>query len=678
MAYAGFLAFPQRLRITPARMTGLEITLLYLVAAVLGVAAFRAVGMPPMLGYLAVGVVIGPNALALAGDTSGMRHLAEFGVVFLMFSIGLEFSLGQLKAMRALVFGLGAAQLAGTMALALIGSVAFAWLMPKLWSQPIGAGIAIGGALAMSSTAIVVKLLAERIELDSPHGRHIIGVLLFQDLAVVPLLILLPALASHSPDLPRQLGFALIKAVLVLAVILLAGGRLLRPWLRIVVRRKSDELFMLNLLLITLGLAWITELAGLSLALGAFLAGMLIAETEFKAQVEADIRPFRDVLLGLFFITIGMLLDWRLVLAQWWLVLLLALVPPMLKAALLFGVERLRKTPPGLSLRVALWLAPAGEFGIVLINIAANGRLIPPEIVNPVLAAMVISMLYTPLLGQYIERIVLKVSSADWMLASLQLTNIARSTIQAQNHVIICGFGRCGQNLARLLDGEHIAYVALDLDPDRVAQTKAAGQNVVYGDAARLATLQAAGLARASAVVITYTETHSALRILELLREHAPNVPVVVRTLDDGPIESLREAGAAEVVPEILEGSLMLASHTLALVGVPLPRVLKRVRHARAARYSLLRDWFHGSDDASLEEAEQVRLHTITLPEGAFAVGRAVRTVHSEGARITQVRRANGRVVKATGALTLHAGDTVVLSGLPEALARAEEMLLHR
>jgi len=658
-------------------MTGLELTLLYLVAAVIGVALFRALSMPPMLGYLAVGVVIGPNALALAGETGGLQHLAEFGVVFLMFSIGLEFSLGQLKAMRSLVFGLGAAQVASAMALTLAASIALALLLPQFWSQPLGAGVAIGGAFAMSSTAIVVKLLAERIELDSEHGRHIIGVLLFQDLAVVPLLILIPALASHSGELPRLLLFAAIKAVLVLAIILLAGGRVLQPWLRIVVKRKSDELFMLNLLLLTLGLAWITELAGLSLALGAFLAGMLIAETPYKAQVEADIRPFRDVLLGLFFITIGMLLDWRLVLAQWWLVLLLALLPPLAKAALVFGIERLRKTPPGLSLRVGLWLAPAGEFGIVLLNIAAGNKLLPPEVLNPVLAAMVISMLYTPLLGQYIDRIVLKISSADWMLASLQITNIARSTLKAQNHVIICGFGRCGQNLARLLDTENIPHIALDLDPDRVAQTQAAGQNVVYGDSTRLATLQAAGLQRASAVVITYVETQSALRILHLMREHAPHVPVVVRTLDDAPLEELRQAGAAEVVPEILEGSLMLASHTLALVGVPLPRVLKRVRHARAARYGLLRDWFHGSDDASLDDAEQPRLLSVTLTPEAAAVGRTLRAVSRDGVRVTQVRRSDGRVVKPAPTLQLHAGDTVVLSGLPDALALAEEALLR-
>lgn len=673
----GELEASPRIVLPPLRMTGLEITLLYLVAAVVGVALFRAFAMPPMLGYLAVGVVIGPNALALAGQASTIQHLAEFGVVFLMFSIGLEFSLGQLKAMRSLVFGLGAAQVVATIALVVCASVAFAAMLPRLWPQPIAAGIAIGGALAMSSTAIVVKLLAERIELDSEHGRHIIGVLLFQDLAVVPLLTVIPALASHDDDLPRLLTFALVKAVLVLAIILLAGGRLLRPWLRVVVRRKSDELFMLNLLLLTLGLAWITQLAGLSLALGAFLAGMLIAETEYKAQVEADIRPFRDVLLGLFFITIGMLLDWRLVLGQWWLVLLLALLPPLLKAALVFGIERLRRTPPGASLRVALWLAPAGEFGIVLLTLAASRRLIPPEVVNPVLAAMVISMLYTPLLGQYVDRIVLKIASSEWMLASLQLTNIARSTIKVQNHVIICGFGRCGQNLGRLLEAEHIPYIALDLDPDRVAQAKAAGQNVVYGDSTRLATLQAAGLQRASALVVTYTETPSALRILGLMRQHAPRVPVVVRTLDDGPLEALRQAGAAEVVPEILEGSLMLASHTLALVGVPLPRVLKRVRHARAARYGLLRDWFHGSDDVSLEEAEQPRLESVTLGAEAAAVGQPLSTVSRDGARITQVRRADGRVLKPTPTLRLQEGDTVVLSGLPDALAIAEEALLR-
>ena len=661
-------------------MTGLELVLMYLIAAVLGVVVFRLLQLPALLGYLAVGVLIGPNALGLAAgrDQSAAQHLAEFGVVFLMFSIGLEFSLSKIRAMRSLVFGLGAAQVGGALLLALAASAALGVLAPQRWPHPLSDGVLLGGVLAMSSTAIVVKLLSDRLELETGHGRHIIGVLLFQDLAVVPLLVLIPALASPPAELAMTLGWAALKAAAMLALILLAGGRLLRPWLRLVARRKSDELFMLNLLLLTLGLAWLTEHAGLSLALGAFLAGMLIAETEFRHQVESDIRPFRDVLLGLFFITIGMLLDWRLVLAQWWLVLLLAAVPLLLKTALVFGVQRLRGTPPGLALRSALWLAPAGEFGIVLLNLAAARHLLPPEVLSPVLAAVVLSMLGAPFLAQHIDAIVLKLIASEWMSASLQLTDIARRTIRTQRHVVICGFGRCGQNLARLLHEEGVAYIALDLDPDRVAQASSSGWNVVFGDATRLSSLQAAGLSRASALALTYVNKPSALHVLGLVHEHAPTLPVVVRTRDDGALDELRAAGAAEVVPEVLEGALMLASQTMAVVGVPLPKVVARLRAVRAERYGLLRDYFHGFDDAALDAAQrtQARLRSLTLPGGARAVGLRVDALALHGARLVQLRRADGRVLEPDAALELAAGDTLVLAGSVETLALAEDALL--
>ncbi len=661
-------------------MHGLQVTLLLLVAAVAGVVVFRLLQLPAMLGYLAAGALIGPNALgiALSQDPATAQHLAEFGVVFLMFTIGLEFSLAKIRAMRKLVFGLGAAQVGAVMLAVLALSLLAGWLVPGRWARPVAFGVAAGGILAMSSTAIVMKLLSDRLELESEHGRHILGVLLFQDLAVVPLLVLIPALATPGASLGRTLSLAALKAVVVLAVILFAGGRLLRPWLRLVVRRRSDELFMLNMLLITLGLAWLTELAGLSLTLGAFLAGMLIAETEFRHQVEADIRPFRDVLLGLFFITIGMLLDWRYVLQSWWLVLALAVGVLLLKVLLVVGIEMLRSTPPGVALRTALWLGPAGEFGIVLLNLAAAYQLLPPQLLSPLLAALVLSMLAAPFLAQHIDALVLKLVASEWMRASLQLTDIARKTIRTQNHVLICGFGRSGQNLARLLQDEGVIYVALDLDPERVARSAAGGRNVVYGDATRLHSLQAAGLARASCVVISYVDKRSALRVLDLVHRHAPRVPVLVRTHDDASLDELRAAGAAEVVPEVLEGSLMLASQTLAVVGVPLPRVVARLRDARAERYGLLRDFFHGFDDpaGSLEQAEQPRLRTVTLPAGARAVGQILQQLDLHGALALQVRRADGRVLQPDGQLVLGEGDAVVLSGSQQQLALAEDVLL--
>ena len=280
-------------------MTSLELTLLYLLAAVLGVVACRSLKLPPMLGYLAVGVVIGPNALALAQNSEGIKHLGEFGVVFLMFVIGLEFNLPKLRAMRRHVFGLGLLQVALTMVIATMGSLLFAVLAPTIWTMGWQTALALSGAMAMSSTAIVVKLMAERLEMESEHGKRVMGVLLFQDLAVVPLLVLIPALGSSPEKLFSALALAGVKAVLLITVLLVGGQRVMRWWLTLVARRKSEELFVLNLLMITLGLAWLTELAGLSLALGAFIAGMLISETEYKQQVETDIRPFHDVLLGL-------------------------------------------------------------------------------------------------------------------------------------------------------------------------------------------------------------------------------------------------------------------------------------------------------------------------------------------------------------------------------------------
>jgi CPA2 family monovalent cation:H+ antiporter-2 len=659
-------------------MTSLELTLLYLLAAVLGVVACRSLRLPPMLGYLAVGVVIGPNALALAQDSDSVRHLGEFGVVFLMFVIGLEFNLSKLRAMRSHVFGLGLSQVMLTIAIGMAGSLLLGLLAPNFWRMSWQTSLALSGALAMSSTAIVVKMMSDRLELESEHGQRVMGVLLFQDLAVVPLLVLIPALGSEPEVLVREIGFALLKAAVLIALLLVGGQRLMRWWLTLVARRKSEELFVLNMLLITLGLAWLTELAGLSLALGAFIAGMLISETEYKHQVEADIRPFHDVLLGLFFITVGMLLDWRPVAERWPLVLLLVTVPVLFKLALVTVLAKAFKATAGVSLRTGLYLAQAGEFGFVLLTLAQQERLVPPAMMNPILASMVISMLATPFIIQWSDKIVLKLVASEWMLQSLQMTTIARRSINQNHHVIICGYGRCGQNLARMLEGEHIPYIALDLDPDRVRQAAAAGDSVVFGDAARLQALIAAGLGRASAVVITYLDVPGALKVLSTARSHAPNVPVIVRTKDDHDLDKLQAAGATEVVPETLESSLMLASHALALVGVPMRRVLRIVQQQRDARYNLLRGYFHGADDSTMAERDQERLSTITLPGEAGALGRALSQLRlaGEGVRVVSLRRRNGNIVDPASDPSLQDGDTLVLSGRPEPLAMAEEILL--
>jgi CPA2 family monovalent cation:H+ antiporter-2 len=373
-----------------------------------------------------------------------------------------------------------------------------------------------------------------------------------------------------------------------------------------------------------------------------------------------------------------MLLDWRLVLERWPLVLLLLVVPTLFKAALVAAIARLLGSTAGVSLRTGLYLAQAGEFGFVLLTLAQKNSLVPPELLNPILAGMVLSMLITPFIVMNTNRIVMKLVSSEWLQQSLQMTSIARKSINANQHVIICGYGRCGQNMARMLETEGIPYMALDLDPDRVRQAAAAGHSVVFGDAARLQALMAAGLARASAVVITYLDTAGALKVLANTRSHAPQVPVIVRTQDDQNLEKLQAAGATEVVPEAIEGSLMLASHALALVGVPMRRVIRIVQEQRDARYNLLKGFFHGADDNSVDELDNERLTTLTLPAGFRAQGRPLEEFHLEllGVRLVSLRRGDGKQVVIDAAVCLLPGDILVLSGKATELASAEQKLL--
>jgi CPA2 family monovalent cation:H+ antiporter-2 len=659
-------------------MNALDLTLLYLLAAVLGVVLCRVMQLPPVLGYLGVGVVIGPNALALAQNSEQVRDVAEFGVVFLMFVIGLEFSLTRLRTMGRHVFGLGLTQVATTLGMVTITSVAFGTLAPQWWGMPWQTALAFGCVAAMSSTALVMKMTAERGELETEHGKRVVGILLFQDLAVVPLLVLIPALGSPPEAMVQALGFAVLKAAVLLLVLLTGGQRVLRWWLALVANRRSHELFVLNLLLITLGLAWLTEHAGLSLALGAFVAGMLISETEFKHQVETDIKPFHDVLLGLFFITIGMLLDWRIVWQQWLLFLLLLLLPMALKFGLISGLSRAFGAAPGVSVRVGLYLAQAGEFGLVLLTLASSQGLVPPTLFNPLLAAMVVSMLLTPFLIQYSDGLVIRLVGSDWLLQSVQMTTIAKQAMGAQKHVLICGYGRSGQNLARLLQSQDIPYLALDLDPDRVRHAASGGDAVVFGDATRLQALMAAGLARASAVVVTYPDRTTALKVLAHTQSHAPTVPVIVRTVDDRDLDLLRQAGATEVVPEAIEGSLMLASHALALVGVPMRRVLRLAQAQRAQRYGLLRGYFHGADDDSADEQEQIRLLSVNLTPGTHAIGRSWQALipADSAVQLISLRRGGARLNPAPETIfMMH--DALILQGPPSALTLAEQQLLH-
>ena len=653
--------------------SGLQLVLILLLCAVLVVVVFRSLQLPPLLGYLLVGLLTGPHALGWVADREETHILGEFGIVFLMFSIGLEFSLPKLLQMRRLVIGLGGTQVVTLMAIIALGFIAAG----EGWR----AALALAGILVMSSTAIVIRLMGDRRELDSAHGREAFGVLLFQDLAVVPLLVIIPALAGSGQALAGTLGLAILKAAAILTVLLLFGPRLMRAWFHVVARRRSHELFILNVLLITLGLAYLTELAGLSLALGAFLAGMLIAETEYRHQVEEDIKPFREVLLGLFFVTVGMQLDLRVVGREVIMVVALFALQIMLKSVVTALLSRAFGAAPGTSVRTGLALAQAGEFGLVLATLATAAGVVSAEAMQPVLASMLLTMFAAPFVIQSSDKIAMRFTRSEWMQQSLALHQLATQAMATERHVLICGYGRTGQALARFLEQEGFAYVALDLDPERVREAAAAGEHVVYGDGARREMLVAAGVNRAAAVVITFADTRASIVVLDHVRQLNPQVPVIVRTLDDADLDRLIAAGATEVVPETFESSLMLASHALMLLGVPVRRVVARIRRVRDERYALLRGFFHGETDEpdDPDESSQPRLHSVALSAGDHAVGQTLNQIDLGRTRaaVNALRHHGVRLATPNLELRLDVGDVVVLIGDADAVAAGEILLVQ-
>lgn len=651
----------------------LETTLFLLLASVCGVVIFRYLNLPPILGYLITGIIIGPHSFGINLDSNGVQNFAEFGVVFLMFSIGLEFSLAKLRTMQKAVFGLGLTQVLFTILI----TIAIVALLNKWVHITIQASIALGGTIAMSSTAIVSKMLAERFELETNHGRNIMAILLFQDLALVPLLIIVTAFGTSSTSLSKLLIFATIKIIIALSLLLIVGQKFMTSWFNIVARRKSQELFILNLLLVTLGSAYITERLGLSLALGSFIAGMLISETPYRHQVEEDIKPFRDVLLGLFFITTGMLLDPHVMIMHPILVLTFLFSLILFKAVIIISISQLFGEISSVSIRTGLGLAQAGEFGFILLDLILEKGLINRSLLQIILAGMLLSMIIAPFIIQNLNSIVLRLSSAEWMQQSLQMTDIATKSFKQSGHVIICGYGRAGQNLARMLENEGFSYVALDLDPDRVNAAATAGESVVFGNAERKESLVAAGIHRAIAISITYANTQSALRVLHYIHDLEPKLPVIVRTVDDSDIDKLLTAGATEVIPEIVEGNLMLASHTLVLIGVPMRRVLRRAEELRNQRYSLLRGYFHGANDLNNDDNEHVRLQTFSISSRSSIIGSTLKDLNLNdiGVEITAIRRKGIRGIKPDILTKLQPNDIIVLRGLPEQLIKAEEML---
>ncbi|MBK5513156.1 MULTISPECIES: cation:proton antiporter [unclassified Pseudomonas] len=562
--------------------------LIILASSLVVIALFRRLRLPPVLGYLCVGLMIGPTALDWVNESDELPDLAELGVVFLLFSLGLEFSLSKMLALRHVVFGLGSLQVLGS------GMLLGALLM--LFGMSVTPALLLGAGLALSSTAIVSKELGSLGEIFSSHGQNAIGVLLFQDVVAVLLLTLVPVFAGSSDQAWYwALPLTLAKTVLLFVGLLLASRWLLPRLFHEVAASRSAELFVLLALVIVLLTAWLTHLLGLSPALGAFLAGMLLGESHYRHQIEADIRPFRDILLGLFFVSIGMLIDLQLFASHGLLILGLTLCLLLIKGSVVALLVKWRGSDDETAWRSGLALAQGGEFCFALMAQMQQHKLMPADLGGLLLAATFCSMLVTPLLLRAAPRIAARLHRKPNEEAKLE--EISALNAGLQGHVVICGYGRVGQSIGRFLHNAQQTYIALDNDPVRVQEAAVGERSVHYGDSRRGELLAAVGLERARLLVIAVDNSDIALLILKEARRYNPSVPILVRTRDDSQWAELKAAGANEVVPELLESSLMLASHALIMLGLPAHQVQERVDQVRHDRYRLLHRFYPGAED---------------------------------------------------------------------------------
>jgi len=647
--------------------------LLLLGVAVSVVVLFHRLHIPSSLGYLLVGLILGPFTMGPVIEIPQIKALAEFGIVFLLFTIGLNFSLPQIHALRHQVLGLGTGQVVFTTAV--VGLVA--WLAGL---DPVAAFV-IGAVFAQSSTTIIGKQLAEQGEENSRHGKLGLAMSVFQDVTAVPFVVVIPVLgmAAGAAVLAGALGWALAKALLAFALVFFLGRWILGPIFHFIAERRSAEIFTLTVLLVALLAAWTTNSLGLSLAFGAFLAGMVLGETAFRHQVESTVRPFRDVLLGLFFIGIGMLLDPAVLPQIWHWALLGAVVLLISKTLLVTFLVRQTGAAPLTAWRTGLLLAVGGEFGFALLAIALTANVIDVYLGQIALTSVLFSMIAGPFIIRYnhaiASRLVRNPPQSD--NTSIHLALEPNTAAQIEGHVIICGYGRIGQSVAHLLDEENIPYIALDLDSVRVREAHAAGEPVYYGDATDRSILELLGLDRARLVIISHDDVNAALKILEYLKTYRPNVPVMVRTRDESRVDELQKAGATEVVPETLEAGLMIASQSLLLLDVPPAQVMRRIQEQRAGKYRLIREFFRGDVPTETTEYKDAdRIRSITIPPDSQSIGRQLGQLNLGNVTITAIIQSGERHAPPAPETRIAANDILVIYGPQEELQRAERCIL--
>ncbi|QBG37624.1 monovalent cation:proton antiporter family protein [Litorilituus sediminis] len=641
-----------------------------LTSAVVVVWLFRRLKLPAILAYLVAGMLVGQHGLDLANEQVDYDHFAELGIVFLLFTLGLEFSLPRLMSMRHLVLSVGSLQVGISLLIFMIAAMFF--------GLSYSAAFVVGSILALSSTAIVIRQLSESGAMKRKSGQLSVAVLLFQDVAVVPLLIIIPMLAQDSESsMMLALLLAMVKGVVVVVLLLFIGKWLLPRIFNVIAQVRTDELFVLTTLLVTLLASALTQWFGLSMALGAFLAGMMLGESEYKYQLEADIRPYRDILLGLFFITVGMKLDVSLLLSSPLSLLMLMVSFMVIKVVII----KILAVKAGESNKDAwasgLMLAQMGEFGFVLIALANQSQLLPLDVTSMLLGAGVVSMAITPYMIEH---------ARSWSLFLSQekvddhhdLEQLPEN-IKLQDHVIICGFGRIGQTVSRFLKQEGIEFVAIDIDPLRTRKARDAGERVLFGSSRKTEILNAAFLSKAKLVVIAFGEDKQSIEVIQKVRSMQADVPILVRTRNDDQLNVLQQAGANEVVPESLEGSLMLVSQVLSLSGVPFSRIMRRVQKERKNHYNHLHGFFQGEDtELSPSSIDRIEFaHAILISTDSYCCGKTIASLNLSSRRVYvfALKRNGIETEEPEPNTVLSAGDTLILRGKPRRIERAERFL---
>jgi CPA2 family monovalent cation:H+ antiporter-2 len=645
--------------------------LILLFFSVLSVGIFKHLNFPSVLGYLLVGMLAGDNAFGWIQDSHAVEQIAEIGVVFLLFTIGLEVSIPRLIAMRNIVFGIGTIQvIISTVSTVILGM----WLVGLSWQ----AAFAVGGALTMSSTAIATKLLTEQREMHSQHGNIALGVLLFQDLAVVPFLVLIPIFANPEPgSMTSSIALALGKGAFAFAVIFYAGQYLVRPAMRWVAMIHSSELFTLFILFIALVAAWLTWQLGLSMAMGAFLAGIMLAETEFQHHVEIEIRPFRDVLMGLFFISVGTRFDWTIIINEPVAVIVLTAGLMIGKGIAIMLITRFAGYSKSVAIRSGLVLGQGSEFGFALLALALSTGLLNIGLSQPIIAAIIISMAISPIVIRYNESIAARFDP-EYQSQHLRAEyNIEEACKELQQHVILCGFGRTGQSLAKFLKRLNIPFVALELDEKIITEAWEAGEPIYYGDGSRDQTLEHAGIENASALVITFPEVDTSQIITQTARALCKDIPLIVRTRDDRHLEQLLESGATEVVPDTMESSMMLAQHTLGRLGQDQASIDEMLEEARNSQYARIRAFFHSDTEINFEDADKHHMRSIEILADYHSEGLALNALPClEKVNIVGFRRNNVSSDKPVPEVVLQANDVIVVEGTRDSIQSVEIELM--